>query len=296
MPIPEEQLTTWAQLGAQTTSKDTYATVKLALESESAGYHGKAYSIFLQGSYGNDTNIYKESDVDVVIRLDSIFTYDIASLAPEEKDAFKATHPDATYTHTHFREDVLKVLRDRFGADVEPGTKAVKINPRHARRKTDVLIATQHRKYSRFSSVGDEEQVTGISFHKLDGTRIANYPKQHRENLIAKNQATAEWFKHIARIFKNARQTLIDRGSINAGGAPSYYIEGLLYSVPNENFGTSYRNSMVSTLSWLAQADRSKFTCANRQYRLLDGDANVTWNSQDCEALLGGLVDLWNGW
>ena len=63
-----------AQIGAQVTSKETYATVKLALESTYAGYADKKYNVFLQGSYGNDTNIYKESDVDVVIRLDSIFT------------------------------------------------------------------------------------------------------------------------------------------------------------------------------------------------------------------------------
>lgn len=192
MAIPEVQLTTWAQIGAQTTSKDTYATAKLALNSEDAAYHSRNYNVFLQGSYGNDTNIYKESDVDVVIRLDSIFTYDIASLPQGEQAAFKATHPDATYTHTNFRDDVLRALFNRFGDDVEPGSKAVKINPRHTRRKIDVLIAIQHRKYSRFTAVGNDEQVTGISFHMSDGTRVVNYPKQHRENLVSKNQATNE--------------------------------------------------------------------------------------------------------
>lgn len=37
----------------------------------------------------------KESDVDVVIRLDSIFTYDITPLTQPEKGAFKAKHPDS---------------------------------------------------------------------------------------------------------------------------------------------------------------------------------------------------------
>jgi len=296
MAIPEEQLTTWAQIGAQTTSKDTYATVKLALDNDDAAYHGKTYKVFLQGSYGNDTNIYKESDVDVVMRLDSIFTYDIASLPQREQDVFKAIHPDATYTHNDFRKDVLRVLYDRFDDDVEPGTKAVKINPRHTRRKADVLIAIPHRKYSRFTAIGNDDQVTGISFHKSDGTRVVNYPKQHRENLTTKNQATNEWFKHIIRIFKNARQKLIAQGVIEAGVAPSYYIEGLLYNVPNDNFGTSYKDSMVSAINWLNQADRSKFICANGQYKLLDGNTDVTWNTKNCDAFLNGLVGLWKGW
>lgn len=69
MEIPEADLTMMAAIGAQKTSKDTYATVKLALDNEDAGYHDKDYKIFLQGSYGNYTNIVKESDVDVVIRI-----------------------------------------------------------------------------------------------------------------------------------------------------------------------------------------------------------------------------------
>lgn len=57
MAIPETQLMTWAKIGAQETSKTTYATVKGALESKDAGYQGRDYDVFLQGSYGNDTNI-----------------------------------------------------------------------------------------------------------------------------------------------------------------------------------------------------------------------------------------------
>lgn len=296
MAISETDLTTLAAIGAQKTSKDTYATVKLALNSEVAGYHAKDYKIFLQGSYGNDTNIVKESDVDVVIRLDSIFTYDINPLPQPEKDAFKATHPDAVYTHKNFREDVLKVLYERFGEDVELGTKAVMIKPLHNRRKTDVLIAIKHKKYSRFTAVGNEECVTGISFHKLDGTRVVNYPTQHRDHLITKNQSTGEYFKHIVRIFKNARQKLIQQEVIEAGVAPSYYIEGMLYNVPDEMFGTSYEDSMINSINWLMKADRSKFECANKQYKLLNDNPDVTWNAKNCDMFLDGLVWLWKGW
>ena len=39
-----------------------------ALHADDAPYAGKAYDTFLQGSYANDTNIYADSDVDIVIR------------------------------------------------------------------------------------------------------------------------------------------------------------------------------------------------------------------------------------
>ncbi|MDO9365119.1 MAG: nucleotidyltransferase [Methylotenera sp.] len=296
MAISEADLTMMAAIGAQKTSKDTYATVKLALDNKDTGYHEKNYKVFLQGSYGNDTNIVKESDVDVIICLDSIFTYDISLLPQPEQESFRTKHPASKYTHKEFREDVLRILYERFGDDVQLGTKAVMIKPLHNRRKTDVLIAINHKRYSRFIDVGNEVQVSGISFYKADGTRVVNYPRLHRDNLVAKNQETGEYFKHIVRIFKNARQKLIEEGVIEEGIAPSYYIEGLLYNVPKDQFGISYENSMFNSIKWLTQADRSKFLCANGQYMLIDGNADVTWNSKNCDTFLNGIVELWNGW
>lgn len=296
MAISEADLTTMAQIGAQTTSKDTYATVKLALEADGTGYSDKNYKVFLQGSYGNDTNIFRESDVDVVIRLDSIFTYDLSALPEAQRIAFASTHSASQYTHVHFHNDVLQALRSRFGDHVHAGNKAVMIEPHHNRRKADVIIAVQHKKYSWYASDrdGENDHVLGISFHKADDTRVINFPRQHCANLVAKNQRTNEWFKHIIRIFKNARERMVREGRIQAGIAPSYYIEGLLYNVPMECFGNTYVDSIVKTINWLLEADRSQFTCANEQYQLFDGNPDVTWNTHSGDAFLLGLVGLWN--
>ena len=69
MAIPLSQLETWSHQGAIQGSSSTYNTIKKALESSTNPYAGKSYDVFLQGSYCNDTNIYAESDVDIVIRL-----------------------------------------------------------------------------------------------------------------------------------------------------------------------------------------------------------------------------------
>jgi len=90
MGIPESQLETWANQGSVTQSSTTYATVKRALEASDTKYAGKTFEVFLQGSYGNDTNIYAESDVDVVIRLDSIYHYDVTGLNAWELATFNA--------------------------------------------------------------------------------------------------------------------------------------------------------------------------------------------------------------
>lgn len=296
MGIPECQLDTWSHQGSITQSSTTYATIKNALEAGGSAYVGKNFKVFLQGSYGNDTNIYSESDVDVVIQLDSTFYHDLESLPQDQKDAFKAAHSDATYGYDDFKRDVLAQLQAKFGAAIKPGQKAVKIEAHGNRRNADVLIATEFRRYHLFRALEDQDCASGICFFTASGTRVANYPRQHSEHCTAKHQATNGWFKPMLRILKNLRGKLVDENLIASGIAPSYYIEGLLYNVPNEKFGGSYEDSVVNCINWILKADRSKFVCANEQYYLLRSDPHVTWSSANCDEFLNAAVDLWKQW
>lgn len=294
MAIPEAQLETWAKIGAQQTSKETYATVKACLDG--GKYRGKSFCNFLQGSYGNDTNIRADSDVDVVMELTGIFYYDLSALPPGQAQAFRNNHPSADYGFNEFRCDVIATLTKRFGNDVEPGSKAVAIKANGDRRKTDVLACVKHHRVTYYVPGQPEQKTDGICFFKSDGTQVVNYPRLHAQNLTAKNQASNGWFKPVIRIFKNARQRLIEEGALKPGVAPSYYIEGLLYNVPSQYFGTSYATSLFQCLVYLSQANKSAFVCANQQYPLLDGNPDVTWNTADCNAYVNAMVGLWNRW
>lgn len=144
MAIPEVNLRTFAEIGAQATSRDTYATISRVFDG--ANFGGSLdFDVFLQGSYGNDTNIFRESDVDVVIRLNSTYTSDDSGLTPQARLA-RATQPWATYNHSDFQRDVLALLSVCFGDDVQRGSKAITIKAYGNRRKTDVIVALEHRK------------------------------------------------------------------------------------------------------------------------------------------------------
>lgn len=104
MTIPLVQLRTWSGQGATATSASTYATIKGALEDANAPYPNRNFKVFLQGSYGNDTNIWAESDVDVVIRYDGAFYDDIELRPVDEQTAFHAAFPTKS-------EYVYKTLR-----------------------------------------------------------------------------------------------------------------------------------------------------------------------------------------
>src|SRR5690606_21856487 len=205
MAIPESQLDTWSHQGSVTQSGSTYNTIKSVLEASTTPYASKNFSVFLQGSYGNDTNIYAESDVDIVIRLDDCFQSDLSELTEEEKAAYRSAFPDATYTHVDFKRDVLSTLKNQYGPAVMTGDKAIAIDSSGARRKADVIVAIQFRRYFKFRSSYDSEYVKGICFWNGKGERIANYPKQHSANLTEKHQNTSTWFKPVVRVFKNMR-------------------------------------------------------------------------------------------
>lgn len=297
MPIPESQLETWSHQGSITQSSNTYNTIKSVLEASATPYSGKNFKVFLQGSYGNDTNIYAESDVDIIIRLDDCFDSDLSNLSDVEKTAYKSAFRDATYTHADFKRDVLSVLEGQYSSAVKAGDKAIAIDASGSRRKSDVIVATQFRCYSKFRSASDSVYVEGICFFNAAGKRIANYPKQHSENLTSKHQASSKRLKPMVRVFKNMRSRMVEDGLIKASIAPSYYLEGLLYNVPNEKLTTNYQDCVVNILNWYQQeASKTDLVCANGQYYLLRDGYHTCWQQTTCDAFIEAAVKLWNEW
>ncbi len=296
MAIPETQLETWSHQGSITQSSSTYATIKNTLEETGTVYYDKRFKVFLQGSYGNDTNIYSESDVDVIICLYSTFYKDLESLPQDQKDAYNSVFNSATYTWSQFKNDVLNHLTSKYSTSISPGAKAIKISASGNRRNADVIVATEFRRYYKFLSLSDQIYDEGICFFNSAGDRIANYPNQHSQNCTTKHQATNSWFKPMVRIIKNMRGKLVADGVISAGSAPSYFIEGLIYNVPNDKFGRTNVDTFVNSINWINSADKSKFVCANEQYYLLRKAPLVCWDPDKGEEFIQALINLWNNW
>ena len=100
----------------------------------------------------------------------------------------------------------------------------------------------------------------------------------------------------MVRVLKNLRGKLIGEGMIANGVAPSYYLEGLLYNVPDDKFTTRYEECFVNCFNWIQDQDKSKFVCANQQYYLLWDDSPVTWRVSKCDEFVAAAVELWNQW
>src|SRR5262249_37556194 len=126
---------------------------------------------------------------------------------------------------------------------------------------------------------------------------IVNYPKRHLENGQAKQQASREWFKPTVRVFKNARTYLIDHGRLADGSAPSYFLQGLLYNVPNDRFGGTARQNLIDVLIWLGENANlfSSFWCQNGLVPLF-GPTPEQWDEHEAASFMLALLKLDSEW
>lgn len=294
MAIPEHQLETWSHQGAVAQSRDTYAIVNAALEDTSSPYSWTDFHTRMQGSYANDTNVYRDSDVDIIIRLDSAFYHNAATLPADQTRIFERRYPGAVaYGLPEFRADVANWLRQKFGK-IDVGQKAISILGEGGRRDCDVLPCARFKYYYKITQ-NDESFADGICFFMRDGSRIVNFPVQHSNNCTTKHKSSSQWFKPTVRLYKNMRNYLVDKRIIQDGVAPSYFIEGMLYNVPSDRYGTNFDKTFVETFNFIVNADRSSFMCANGIHPLL-GFTTVNWSASNCQVYLGALRHLWNNW
>lgn len=290
MTIPEAQLQTWANPGATSTAQATHQSIRSAL-STYKWPTAVAYDVYLQGSYRNTTNIRGDSDVDVVVQLDTAFRSDKSLLSPEGLAQFQRDYHNATYGQDEFRTDVIAALRSYYGySKIAEGRKSLKVQTPYL--PADVVVCIQYRRYRRHLA----GYVVGMTFYVPTETRwVVNYPKVHYENGTRKQSETHDWFKATVRLFKNARTHLVERYIISSDLAPSYFIECLLWNVPSSQFGGNYQDTFVNVVNWLNQANLDKFVCQSEEAYLF-GTTPEQWTEHQARSFTGSVITLWNNW
>lgn len=294
MTIPEKQLEAWAGVGALAASETTYTSIKAALDAYKWPA-GMRYEVYLQGSYRNKTNTRGDSDVDVIAELTSNATFDTSALLPGDAAAVARTYTPVRHTFDDFRDEVEGALNAYYGYfGVINNEKCFHVSAASGRLGADVVPCMSLHKY-----YPGRPRADGITFQpRLSSRWLENYPKLHFAHGAQKNAATREYFKPMARIFKNARKVIND-GRLWSISAPSHFLECLLYNVPDAMFGTSYQDTFRNSVEWLAlvlpTAVGEAFTCQHEQLALF-GDRPEQWTRDDAISLVGALGELWKEW
>jgi hypothetical protein len=102
--IAERQLETWAQSGKTGQFTDTYKSIRGNLLDGSAPYPVADVDVFLQGSYGNDTNVWADSDVDIVLKHTGAYYRDPSQLPKDQQTRYESEHSgNAAYGYEEFK-------------------------------------------------------------------------------------------------------------------------------------------------------------------------------------------------
>lgn len=298
MPIPASQLDTWSHQGAITTSSEAYASIRHALLKSGSAVAGRGVEMFLQGSYANSTNIYGDSDIDVVVLYDNTFHKDMSALTAAQQALHEATFLPAAYHWQHLRDEVFAALRAHYGnGAVRSGAKSIKVSTGRGGRDSDVLPAVQFRRYASFVGPNTFSAHWGIQFFDASSNAIVNYPKYHIERGEAKNQAarTGGRYKAMIRIFKNFRNSMIAQHILSDGVAPSYFVEGALYNVPDHLFIGKYEDTIPSILEYLVTTPYAGFLSQNGVAPLI-GTGPTQWSEHNFASFVVTARTAWHNW
>ena len=231
----EETFKAWCRPASESEEQHISRAIRMAKDAvrSSDKLKDKKIEIFVQGSYANNTNVRKESDVDVCVMLkDTCYTEYPKGKTREDYGFTEGSNDFKTY-----RKDNIQAANDEYGEkNVKPGNKSIKISENGGRVESDLVPSFQYRNYAAINSSDPKKYVEGVKFFPNNGGEVVNYPKQHIENGIAKNDQTQRRYKRQVRLLKRLRYKMLDDGKAVNGGISSFLIECLVYNTPNRIF------------------------------------------------------------
>lgn len=231
MNITEQQLITWSKPVSNSEDQmcqNAISQITAALKAK----FGSKISIFLQGSYRNNTNVRLNSDVDIVMRYDDAYYPDLQRLSEADKATYNAQRTFAGYNFDQLKTDTQYALMAVFTTDVKRKNKCIQINGNTNRVTADVIPCFVLKRFKTLQTI----EAEGIKFYSDDNHEIISFPNQHYFNGTAKTEETYRLYKRIVRILKVINYRLIENGTISDKLVSSFFIECLVYNVSNNNF------------------------------------------------------------
>lgn len=210
------------------------AAIKKALDA-SETLADKNLRVSVHGSYGTNTNVRNNSDIDVQVVFTTYYRNDYSGVPGLTAEDVGLSPTD--YTIQQARTDVLAALRIHFGSDrVTDKNKAIHVKESSSHIEADVIACFRHLRYSG-GTRSKPRWVEGVRFSPRTGDVITNWPQQNIDNGNQKANATNRRFKKVVRIFKRLNIHMEGSDIAVAGKMSGYFLECLLWNVPNEHFG-----------------------------------------------------------
>jgi hypothetical protein len=196
-----------------------------------------------QGSYYNNTNVRQEADMDLRVTHPLL---KVGYASNIQKPDLVAQHFGISASGRTFqsimpemRQQMLLSLATAFGWQNldSSGNKAIRIHKLSGSRSDVDVVPTFAYAWIIWPPGSSlPQQIDGTAILGKDGTWTPNFPKQHRNNGVAKRARTLHRFKKVVRSLKRLRDELVAMGLLDSKLAPSYLVECLIYAVEDAYF------------------------------------------------------------
>jgi hypothetical protein len=193
-------------------------------------FSGVSKRIYAKGSYANNTNVRRDSDVDIVVECHECIYWDYdPSVAPPTTPVSAPYVGD--WSPAKWRAEVVRALQAKFGRDQvdDSGSVAVYIPEVSGSRPSIDVVPSFH--YRRYTNAAKTVFHEGSCVFPKTGAKIINWPQQQLDNGRHKNDLTGKRYKNFVRALKNAENTLVKAGTLEE--VPSYFMECLIFMIDN---------------------------------------------------------------
>jgi hypothetical protein len=213
--------------------------------------------VFAKGSYANNTNVKRDSDVDIGVEWNRWAYISRANEAREYSWAQLGVPTTSQGpTPAEYRGWVEAALIKAFGAaavDVT-GNKAIPVTGGSSTLDADVVPCFQHKRYD---GPGRTPHV-GIRLYPKDGSHyVENWPEQNRVNGNTKNSNTGKRYKQLVRAVKRLENDMVQTGRLSSE-VHGYFIECLLYNLPNDLLmRITYKQTVLDLMARMWHAIRN---------------------------------------
>lgn len=214
----------------------TIARIKRAID-QSTEIDSSKVSVYVKGSYASNTNVRRDSDVDVAVEWKDWYFVDRAF------DAVDKSAQELGYTPIQagpepweFRAEIERALRSTFGTSVDTsGDKAINVTRATGTLDADVIPCYALHRYD-----APRRYHVAHRIYPKSGGHIDNFPQQNLDNGRAKNTRTNRRYKQIVRCLKRLEGELVADRKIPRE-YPGYLVGACSTTSPTTTSRTSAR-------------------------------------------------------
>lgn len=249
--------------------------------------------IYLQGSYACKTNTKFQAKMEVVVELQKTTEYDYEKMTNADfvmrEDFF--VNFEYYFDVKRFKDALVSELQKLVKQKITVGVTNILIPPLADLQHTiDVLPCF---KYKYFTPDGGSIRCKLVYDKTLDEHYLM-FTNLHAANGQLKDEITQGNFKRMVRLFKHIVAISL-REDMNIQGVRGYFVECMLYNVPNEMYFSAdgkLLSVFLKVINWLNFADLDDFVCQNQIWSFW-GRADGFWYQAAARQFINDVIEFY---